>query len=65
MQCGSMARPVEMHRSVKEILELMMINCPGCGKKMRYEAAFEHISQCDKITAEMKKSRDDLVNSVA
>ena len=65
MQCGSMQRPVEMHRSVKEILEMMMIICPGCEKKMRYESAFEHISQCDKITANMKKSRADLISSAA
>lgn len=49
MNCRSRMQPIKMHRSVQEVLEVLMFNCPGCQKRVRYQAFFEHVATCAKI----------------
>ena len=63
MQCNSVKQPIEIHRAVKEILELMMLRCPGCGATKKYEQMFEHVQSCDKITQAMKTNRIDVLQA--
>ena len=64
--CGSKERPVKIHRSVQEILEMLQFTCPGCEnmRPLRYKAIFDHVKQCDKISNEMKVSKQDMVNQI-
>lgn len=56
--CKSRVQPVEMHRSVKEVLELINFQCPGCNEKKRYQQFFEHVRSCDKIQDDGKVSAE-------
>lgn len=53
-------QPTEMHRSVKEVLELLNFKCPGCNEKKRYTQFYEHVKQCDKITDAERVSAEQI-----
>ena len=63
--CRSRMQPTEMHRSVKEILELVTFVCPGCNEKKRYQAFFDHVQSCGQIQAENKVSNEQIQKIVA
>ena len=50
--CRSSIAPTKMNRSVHEILELLMFNCPGCNERKRYAAFFEHVTHCERIPSD-------------
>ena len=58
--CRSRQRPTEMHRSVKEILELINFSCPGCGTRKRYQAFFNHVQTCEEIRPDAMHSSEQI-----
>ena len=58
--CRSSQQPIDMHRSVKEILELATLTCPGCGVSKKYEKMFEHVQTCPEIKHEEIKGAEDI-----
>ena len=63
--CRSRMQPVELHRQVKEILETLSFTCPGCSERKRYTAFFEHVKQCNKISADDCVSQEQVQKIVA
>ncbi len=49
------SEPETLHRSVREILEQMHFVCPGCKLDLCYEEAFKHVTQCPKITDDLRQ----------
>ena len=63
--CRSRMRPVKMHNNVREILELMQFNCPGCGERKRYNAFFEHVKTCTSISSDSMVSTEQMQKIVS
>jgi hypothetical protein len=54
LNCTSRNPPKELHRHVKEVLEILQFTCPGCKESYKYEQFFEHASECNEIKEEHK-----------
>ena len=54
-----------MHHSVKEILENIMLNCPGCNQNFMYVEAFKHVKVCEHIREGKAVSQVDLQKMIA
>jgi transcription initiation factor IIE alpha subunit len=52
--CKDTAKPEELHRSVREVLEQLHFSCPGCKEDFRYVDAFAHVATCPKIGADSR-----------
>ena len=63
--CKSRQPPAKMHISVKEILELINFQCPGCKDKKRYVQFFDHVKTCEKIQSGDKMSAEEIQKIVS
>jgi len=45
--CRERQAPVDIHRRLKEFLQLLKFNCPGCSESMMYEMMIKHIVNCE------------------
>ena len=53
--CGERRIPGDMHKRVREMIELLRLVCPGCNEEFMYRQMFEHLPSCEgaqKIKAE-------------
>ena len=44
--CQSVDQVNELHRSVKEVLDVLVFKCPKCGGKRSYSDMETHIQEC-------------------
>ena len=58
--CRSRQPPVRLNNNVREIMELLIFECPGCGERKRYQAFFEHVKNCDRISEENMTSNEQM-----
>lgn len=54
-----------MHRSVKEILERLEFDCPGCKTSLRYQEMFTHVKSCAEIKSVNRVDQSQLIKIVA
>jgi len=62
--CGSLNPCEQIYRSVYEFMQQIEINCPGCAETLKYEAAFKHVQDCDKVNKSFKKSPEDMKKQI-
>ena len=58
-------QPEDMHRSVKEILERLEFDCPGCKTNLRYQEMFAHVKTCAEIKSTNRVDQSQLIKIVA
>lgn len=47
-QCNTTEAVIDIHRTVKEVMEKLIFSCPKClGNKRTYNEIIQHIQQCD------------------
>lgn len=54
--CRTSLPPEPMHRGLKEILQKMFFNCPGCKVRYNYENVFDHVQKCDKVPSSCRQT---------
>ena len=62
--CRCKAKPQTLHRNVKEILDMLLFTCPGCGVAKKYKQIFEHVKECDQISQDHKMSEDSVKEKI-
>lgn len=56
-ECGDGKAPLELHKRVRDMVELLRLICPGCNEEMMYKQMFEHIKNCDGVIEISKNGR--------
>jgi hypothetical protein len=54
-----------MHRKVKEVLQKLKFNCPGCKVVYSYDDVIDHASKCDKVDVKLKLTQAQIAQTVA
>lgn len=49
--------PVELHRRIKDFLELLKFHCPGCSEMFMYQEMYEHVKTCEEAIKIYKEGR--------
>lgn len=49
--------PVDLHRRLKDFLELLKFNCPGCSENLMYNQMLEHLKTCEEAKKVAKEGR--------
>ena len=49
--------PVDLHRRIKDFLELLKFNCPGCSEVFMYQQMYEHVKTCEDAVKIYKEGR--------
>ena len=63
--CNDKAKPVDMHRKLKEFITLLKFICPGCSKNFQYESAIAHIKNCEAALKAIQDGRSEKVDHMA
>ena len=45
--CNERRIPGDMHKRVREMIELFRLICPGCNEEFMYKQMYEHLSTCE------------------
>jgi len=50
--------PIDLHRRIKDFLEILKFNCPGCSETFMYSQMNEHVKTCDEAIKVYKNGRE-------
>ena len=48
-ECGEGKAPVDLHKRVRDFIELLRLVCPGCNEEMMYKQMFDHLNSCEGV----------------
>lgn len=61
--CQTRSEPVDMHRRLKDFVQLLKFVCPGCSESLMYQQMLEHIKTCEEAKNAIKEGRTQKAGS--